>query len=471
MTFFIFYFGHAWLLLCSSLIYHSSLLYFGEVCVFLSLQVDGGHSVFTDFGGEEELPRCIPCLMHGDEGVGHRRKPVLQLLWGPLLRVGLGATDRLFLVTTCPHKYYSGYNEGTAAGNAVIDRLLTECARSACKSYYNGIPTSFGVFRLVFLGLAGDHPFQTKACGSLRNHLKLDMCPWCHANTTNIPFEDCAQTAAWRRTVFQSVPWAASPPFSIIPGGGHPSFIKWDLMHMVPHGCARNFCASVICMMCGPLGLFEPMPGSSLKKDRCLQAAYRLLDSWLMCVGKSMRDLKEFTPENLQWKLNRDFPDSNCKASDCTLVTKWLLDLLGTMPWEMTEPLKLAYAGLEGLDTFQRLCYTGDRLFMNPSTQRSARDALATFLQAHTDLAVYWFKKGWCLFGYTPKAHYTCHFEDDLLGSLQRGEGWAWNPGAFSTPMMEDFVGFASRISRTVHPGAVPVNTLQKYLVEMRRVW
>ena len=439
--------------------------------VFLFLQIDGQHSVFTDFADPEELCRCLPCLLHGDEGVGHRRKPILQLLWGPLLRVGLGAVDRLFLITSCPHKYYSGYNEGTAAGNVVIDRLVAECARSACRAYYQGIPSKFGTFRLVFLGLAGDHPFQTKVCGSLRSHLRKDICPWCHANLSNIPFEDFGPTAAWRRTVFQSVPWKSSPPFSILPGGAHPSCVKWDLMHMVPHGCARNFCASVICMLCGPLGLFEPLPGPALRKDRCLIAAHKMLDSWLMCVGKSMRDLKEFTPENLQWKLNRDFPDSTCKASDCILLTKWLLDLIGTMPWEMTEPLEMAYQGLQNLDTFQHVCYTGDRLFLNLERQCSARDACAGFLEAYAKLAVYWYQRGWCLFGYTPKCHYTGHWDDELSGAIERGDEWALSPGAFSTPMMEDFVGVASRISRSVHPGAVPINTIRKYLVEMRRRW
>lgn len=436
-----------------------------------AFQVDGEHDVFSRHPGPEELSYCLPCLMHGDEGVGYRRKPVLQLLWGPLLRVGLGAANRLFLITTCPHKYYSGYNEGTAAGNPVVDRLMKECGRSACKAYYQGIPTKFGTFKLVFLGLVGDHPFQTKVCTSLRGHLRKEICPWCEANTYDVPFEDCSSSARWRKTLFHSMPWKVPPPFAIVPGGDHPSFIKWDLMHMVPHGCAHNFCASVVCMLCGPLGMFVPLPGSGLKKDRSLQAAYSLLESWLMCVGKSMRDLKEFTPENLQWKLNRDFPDSTCKASDCTLLTQWLLDLIGTMPWEMTEPLKVAYEGLESLDQFQRLCYSGDRLFMDPARQRSTRDACVGFLNAYSKLAVYWHGQGWCLFGFTPKYHYTSHWDHELTEAIRNCLEWAWNPGAFSTPMMEDFVGLTSRISRTVHAGTVPLNTIRKYLVEMRRLW
>ena len=325
-----------------------------------------------------------------------------------------------------------------------------------------------------FLGLAGDHPFQTKVCGSLRSHLRTEICPWCHANTSNIPFEDFARSAAWRRTVFQSVPWKSSSPFAILPGGSHPSFIKWDLMHMVPHGCACNFCASVVCMLCGPLGLISPMPGLGLRKDRCLEAATRLMDSWLIGVGKSMRDLKELTPENLQWKLNRDFPDSSCKASDCILLAQWLLDLIGTMPWQRVDFLshcRWLMKAYRAWTTFSACATQATDCSWIQQGKFLPGMRATHFFNHYTDLAVYWNSRGWCLFGYTPKYHFTGHWDDELSGAIERGEAWAWNPGAFSTPMMEDFVGVASRISRAVHPGAVPINTIRKYLVEMRRLW
>lgn len=440
-------------------------------------EVDKNHDVYKDHSDPEELCRCIPVLVHGDEGVGHRRKPVLHVCWGPLLRVGVGATDRLFLITTCPHKFYSGYNDGTAAGNPVIDRFMKECGRSLTKCYYQGIPVGNQRFYLVCLGLAGDHPFQTKVCGSLRAHLCKSICPHCHANTSTIPFEDCSENAAWRCTTFQSVPWVSTSkhPFFSIPRGAHPCFVRFDLMHMVPHGVGRNFCASIVCMMAGPLDLFSPFPGNGLRKDRCLEAAYRLFDSWLRCTGNTMRDLKEFTPENLQWKLNRDFPDSNCKASDCTVLTKWLIDLIGTMPWERSTALDLAYQGLVGLDEFQRLCYSGlsgiERLFMDRARQIAARNALQQFLVSYSKLAKYWYERRWCLFGFTPKYHYTCHWEQEISEAIASNQVWVWNPAAFATPMMEDFVGVCSRMSRTTHPSTVPLNTIRKYLVEMKRLW
>lgn len=436
-------------------------------------QVEPQHDVFDRFS--TCLEWCLPCLLHGDEGVGLRRKPVMQVLWGPLLRVGLGAIHRLFLITTVPHKYYSKYNQGTAAGNPVIDKLMLECGRSASKAYYSGIKTTHGWFHLVFLGLAGDHPFQVKVSHSLRSHLRVDICPWCHANTrADIPFEDFSLEAAWRKTIFQSCPWERNVqgPFALLPGGDHPGFLKWDLMHMIPHGCARNFCASITCMLCGPLQMFVPEPGPGNKKDRCLDAAFSHFESWLACTCNHARDLKEFTPQNLQWVQNRDFPDSNCKAADTTLWVKWLLDLLGTMPWRRQEPLDLAYQGLLHVDEFLRLCYTNeDRLFFGPVQQRVACEHVLKFLQSYEALAVHWFQRDWCLFGFTPKCHFTAHWHEELREALRTQQLWTWNPSAFSTPMMEDFVGLNSRFSRTVHGGGVPIGTIRKYLVQALRAW
>eukprot|EP00438_Fugacium_kawagutii_P014180 Skav207946 [mRNA] locus=scaffold108:349713:350660:+ [translate_table: standard] len=310
---------------------------------------------------------------------------------------------------------------------------------------------------------------------SLRSHVRTSICPWCHANTgQDVPFEDFSINAAWRMTVFQSVPWkrGTQPPTFLIPGGDHPGFLKWDLLHMVMHGCARNFCASITCMLCGPMQLFCPQPGSGKRKERCLDAAYEQFESWLACTGNHVRDLKEFTPENLQWIENRSFPDSNCKAADTTVWSKWLLDLLGTMPWKKQEPLDHAYEGLVALDSFMRLCYKNeDRLFFGPEQQRAGCQYVLQFLFAYQALAVYWHGKEWCLFGFVPKCHYTAHWHEELSEALLQRKPWAWNPGAFSTPMMEDFVGLCSRISRAVHPGAVPIGTIRKYLVHIKRKW
>ena len=224
-------------------------------------------------------------------------------------------------------------------------------------------------------------------------------------------------------------------------------------------------------MMCGPMKIFQAFQGVEKLKERVLEAAYASFDSWCHCVGETPRDLKEFTPQNLGWELNRDFPEGTWKASDTKLLIGWLLDLLGTLPLKWERPIEMAYDGLQGLDNFLRLCYSNDRLFMKPEQQMAARDSLFQFHEAFSSLALYWYQQGWCLFGFTPKFHYSMHMHDELHLAIASGAPFAWNPGAFATPMMEDMIGQASRISRTTHAGAVPLQTVQKYLVECARLW
>ena len=142
------------------------------------------------------------------------------------------------------------------------------------------------------------------------------------------------------------------------------------------------------------------------------------------------------------------------------------------MPWRSEEPLEHAYEGLLHLDAFVRLCYTHeDRLFFGPVQQKDGCQHLLKFLLAFEALAVYWFNRGWCLFGYTPKCHYTAHWHEELWEALRQRKRWAWNPAAFATPMMEDFVGICSRLSRSTHPGSVPIGTIRKYLVHAMQMW
>ena len=424
-----------------------------------------------------ELGHCIPCMLHGDEGTGHRRKPVLQLSWGSLLRVGKNALERMFLITSCAHKMYSRFNKGSVAGNIVIDKLLEECAKSAFKAHSDGIQTRSGQrFFLIFLGLAGDHPFQTKAYRATRGHLKKDICPHCHANTYSVPFEDMSRQALWRATVFQSVPWKrdVAPPLALIPGSSHPGFIRWDLMHMLPHGCARNFAASIICMLAGPMDIFVP---NSLdgrvrnSKEHRLDEAYTHFQSWLDCKQKHVRDMKEFTVDNLGWKQNRDYPEMTCKASDCNLIIQWLIDFLTSVPFVLCWVLQTTLAGLEGVDEFMRLAYTGDRIFWCREKQRRGKCCLGTFLHAYVELQLYWHKRNWTLFKIVPKSHFSAHWHEELAEALAKGQELALSPGAFATPILEDFIGVVSRISRTAHPSSVSRTTIHKYLVEIRKVW
>lgn len=416
----------------------------------------------------------MPILLHGDEGVGHRRKPVLQVSWGPILGVGQPSLKRLFLVTSCPAKLYSHLNEGIEAGNPVIDKILDAVAKSLHRCFYNGI--EYGQNERIFLvciALCGDHPWQTKAMKCLRHHTRTDVCPLCLASTgPDLPFEDVSMKAMWTATVGKSPPWRDLPPLWHVPGSLEPSFIKFDLMHSMPHGVGRNFAASAICMLAGPLGHFKLANSNRRDKKTRLVAAYREFSSYCHAVGKQPRDMKEFTPQNLNWIGNNDFPDMTAKASDCTMLIQWIADYIASRPFVLTEPLDLCLRAAVAFDEFQRLCYTANRVWFGRGEAQRALEHIVTFVCCYKALTNWACKNRWTLFMSTPKLHFSAHFAYDLYVFLQNPElEYTFNPGCFATPMMEDFVGITSRIARTCHPSNVPKTVLYKYLVTARKAW
>ena len=237
---------------------------------------------------------------------------------------------------------------------------------------------------------------------------------------------------------------------------------------MVPHGCARNFVASVICMMAGPMDIFVPggVDGRMRRnRDLRLDVAHSHFQSWLDATGQHVRDMKEFTVENLGWSQNRSFPDMSCKAADTTLMIQWLIDFLTKVPFERCYVLEVTLDGLQGIDEFQRQSYTGDRVFWDRLKQREGMYNLGRFLASYVKLGAYWHNRRWTLF------HFTAHWHEALRQSVSAGNAWALSPGAFATPLMEDFIGRMSRIARTAHPSSVARTVINKYLVEVKRVW
>lgn len=438
--------------------------------------VQPSHPVFEDHASELHL--TIPILMHGDEGVGHRRKPVLQISWGPVLGAGQASLKRLYLITSCPAKLYSQYNKGIEAGNPVIEKLLDAVGKSLMRAYFQGVELPkdavCGVERiyLVCIALCGDHPWHVKSMKCLRHHTRKYICPLCLANIgAEIPFEDVSMNAMWTQTVGQSPPFQGQPPLWQVPGSMAHEFMKIDLMHTLPHGVGRNFAASAICMLAGPLGHFKSSGHHRRDKDSVLEAAYDDFSAYCRAVGQQARDVKEFTKENLHWESNNKFPDLTCKASDCTLLVQWLVDYL-QRPFRRTEPLDLCFRTAVAFDAFNRLCYTSSsRVWFTRDEAQLAFEHIMTFLCCYKALTNWSFNHGWTLFMATPKLHFAAHFAFDLFKFLQSDAKVTFNPGVFATPMMEDFVGVTSRIARTSHPSSVARTVIFKYLVVARKAW
>ena len=101
-------------------------------------------------------------------------------------------------------------------------------------------------------------PLLRKAMHLTRNHVKNEICPHCHANTTTIPFEDVRPTAAWIGTISRTLPWTFPPVFCALPGGDSSNFIRLDTFHLGALGTGQYLAPSVLCMLVANYKHFKP---------------------------------------------------------------------------------------------------------------------------------------------------------------------------------------------------------------------
>ena len=156
------------------------------------------------------------------------------------------------------------------------------------------------------------------------------------------------------------------------------------------------------------------------------------------------------------------------KGSDCTLIMKFLLDLLG-QPWLLDDVATCALQWLAAINDFLHLCYTTDRTFFTPGQAQTAYGHLSTFAEKYHECASMCFARKLLFFNLTTKFHYMLHVRDSL--ELRPQQKLYFNPAATSTQMDEDYVGRVSQSSRTVHALGVPLRVGQKWLVYTKMRW
>ena len=78
------------------------------------------------------------------------------------------------------------------------------------------------------------------------------MCPWCLANDTSVPYTDVRDCALWRSTVATERPWTNESPLHAIPGANHEFFLAKDVFHIFHLGAIRTFVVNLLCLLVYP---------------------------------------------------------------------------------------------------------------------------------------------------------------------------------------------------------------------------
>lgn len=208
------------------------------------------HPVYVDHAGH--LASCIPVKFHSDEGTGLRRTGVYQFSWGPVLRSDRSSWNRYYFWSCMNHEDYKRAHDGYLKGNAVLDDLCDHMAKEAVELYWHGVDGGqLGKLYLIFVSREGDLPALARAHHCKRNFScpPHEMCFWCLANDTDVPFTDFSRGAEWRSTVDSSRPWVYHGPFHQVPGAEHEMFLAKDLFHLCHLGAVRSFCVNLLCYL------------------------------------------------------------------------------------------------------------------------------------------------------------------------------------------------------------------------------
>ena len=155
-------------------------------------KVSPSHPIFQlEREGKIVLGRTAPCVVHGDEGRGRKRKPCMCLNFHSLLGRGIKPAQELakknkvkkqylklkpnfvghsfthrFLLAALPKKFYTHKNEH------VWEQVLSNISNDICAHVHGGaFPDQHGLQHWVMvLHVVGDWPFLAKSGVACKGH-------------------------------------------------------------------------------------------------------------------------------------------------------------------------------------------------------------------------------------------------------------------------------------------------------------
>ena len=226
------------------------------------------------FGDGKDLRRCLPILVHADEGRCCKNEQILVVNWQSILGKGtrlsyqqhevdaalqglnfMGKTysTRFLVATLCCVHYRRKKKHGDR-----LAKLLDALTDDLINFYQDGVAVSVAgqevTLHAVPLALKGDWPMLAKL-GNLEQHFgkkgrpKADscICHLCRAGSAGVGYEEYDINAKWYESYLQERPWSNPPCFARLPLlPAQELFFQFDLFHVMHKGIVAEFCGSAI---------------------------------------------------------------------------------------------------------------------------------------------------------------------------------------------------------------------------------
>lgn len=426
---------------------------------------------------ESQWQDIIPIRLHGDEGTGAKKRPVMVLSWQSVL-IHAPAWLSRFLVCVIPSKFFV---YGPRGENQTIEPIYDAIRTSLCcllagrwpdapfkrlgaegrKRYvkrHQHFAFQGRVFRCAFAGVKGDGKFHRFTFLPTRHYGAAFVCWHCFAHRRLEPlvYTDVSLTAGWRATCESHAQWEATrrrrglfrSAILDIPGF-HKTLVHDDLMHVLYLGVAQDVCASILA------SLVDRGRFGTLDRETGLLFAHAEFVAFSKSHGYDPW-LDKLTPVTMKWSA-REFPELPGKAADAKWMVAFLAAKLRALPAQSSWDTVAACAVCSLANAVAVFDHAG--MWLSPEEMRAAAAHGQVFMECYMALARDAFANRACLFKVRPKLHVLHHVFLSLEGGVTRA-----NPRFTQNFTDEDFIGQIATLTRVTHQRTVAARTLERYL-------
>ena len=379
--------------------------------------------------------RVIPLLLHGDEGAGPKKLPVLVVSVScPLSRAE--SLNKKFPLIILPSKYLCKETW------LELQTVLSEGLNAAWHKRTRG-------YKSCFVGVKGDWKFHVQLFPSEGVSYTSDqICLCCGASKTDpsLLSTDLSDSAGWLSSVLEEPRNPANlPPLSKAAGWSFFCYFM-DLLHTIWLGIGRDAVGSFI------VDILECSSSSET-------LATIFIDLGAYCDSNGIQHhLAGLTWSDIGVSSDFSYPHFKKSGYSCKVFLNYLAVKLQLVPG-LEKQASCCWFLVE----YQRvLDQAGSWL-----TEEEASSAVAagqSFLDLWSDLAATNLEQGRCNYKIRPKHHNFSHFGVDRI---RRGS--RMNPRLTSCWLDEDFVGQICRASRTCHSASLPLRMFHRHTLELNR--
>ncbi|CAK9003372.1 unnamed protein product [Durusdinium trenchii] len=441
------------------------------------------------------LHRIAPLYLHGDEGRGKKRLPILVLSWHSCLGGGTQSANRerkkrericmrLNFTGSCyTHRLLAAVLPRMTKEDAAFQSILETLADDASQVLLKGATDSAGrTFYAACLGVTGDWMFLAKAGNLARTYghcikrplrpttKQVGICHLCLAGTREIPFEMLqtyerpgSRPPWWNsRGANGAFDFPISPLNRIPCVPNFPEMLYvYDLFHCYHLGMGRYFLGSVLALM-------SERCSSTKAADR-FDELTQLYLSWCEEEHRSPY-LQSITQAKINWLDTKNFPVGLWTKGHVTLSLNDFVSAWGQQQdFANDDILKLCVEANCCIRSAIQRIFARDTWLSKNDALYIAHEGLQ-FLSKYGQLALRAFRDNRALFSHAPKEHPLEHIFYELKHQGERLD-YVLSPGVTSVQPDEDFVGKVSRTSRRTNAEQAVRRTVQRTLMAANHHW